>query len=102
MGKSKKMNTYLSGKYNIYIVDIIDAFCKNISFQKYKNYIYDICVDTNAIINGLNLSTLVNTIDYGNFEVKGIHLFDTVLNYIQVNLNFIYRHYLKGGFNSVH
>ena len=62
---------------------------------------YIVTIDSNAKINGVAISSLIRLIDYGNLEMKGVHLFDSSFEYVSRRINVFYGLYLMGGFNNV-
>lgn len=90
--RAKKMNEYLLENYQVTIQDIL----KQIEFlvNKRGNQ-WTVSVDNNIYETKTNLKliSLIKLIDYGNVQVKGIHIVDSSLKYVMKNLKRIYRLY---------
>lgn len=91
---------HLKKDYNVDIYDLLESIVAYISISKFNSDAYIITFNKNLKYKNLKLDTLINLIDSGTFGIKGISIFNYVINYVKVNLFYIYRGYLinKGDF----
>lgn len=54
-------------------------------------------IDGNSALQGHRLDSLLRLIDFGNASVKGLGCISKAFNYIQINVESLYRLYLIGG-----
>lgn len=92
--KSKKesvelMNNYLVDNYNITLKEIFQAILDNILLTKQGDY-YKLTINDSVMIKDYTLSQLMRLVDYGNLEIKGLHIFNKVEKYIQSKLQAIF------------
>ena len=94
------MDAYLLKEYKLIVEDVLNAIKGNILVTKRGSQCV-VTIDSNAKINGVAISSLIRLIDYGNLEMKGVHLFDSSFEYVSRRINVFYGLYLMGGFNNV-
>lgn len=95
----KAMKDYLEKEYKanfeeIYKSITLDSF---ISTKVNGRYFIEINSFERISNTNVNLKYTLNFIDNGNLDVKGLHIVDKSMRYIQENLGNIYQVYLKGG-----
>lgn len=93
--KYNKMNKYLQDNFKLSIDTVVDTLLKKgFNFNKVKHtYTITINYAIREPMTGLKIDSLVRLIDFGNTEIKGIHLIDTAIDYISNNILNIYRLY---------
>ena len=93
------MQEYLKEHYKLSLEEIIEQLAtRGFSYNKVKDlYIIRINDNIEETKSKEKLSTLIRLVDYGNLEVRGIHLINSSIEYIKSNLLNIYRMFqLKG------
>ena len=92
--KDSKMNSYLSDNYDMQIVELLPILC-DIKIEKYRyGYIMQINTNRSKINSKYSVAEILHLIDYGNIEVKGLHIINNIFEYIRNNLNMLYRLYM--------
>jgi len=93
------MQEYLKDNYKLSIEDVISQLAtKGFSYSKVKDlYIIRVNDNIKETKSQEKLSTLIRLIDYGNLDIRGVHLIDSTLNYIKSNILNIYRIYQMKG-----
>lgn len=92
--KESKMNSYLSDNYDMQIVELLPILC-DIKVEKYRYaYIMQINMNKSKINSKYSVAEILHLIDYGNIEVKGLHIINNIFEYIRNNLNMLYRLYM--------
>lgn len=97
MKNLKPINDYLKKNYQITVDDVLDSI--KLSFNKCNN-VCSLSIDNNIIEpkSQEKVIALVKLIEYGNLDVKGLHVVDSTFRYIQSHLKEIYTTYkMKGG-----
>lgn len=99
-----KIKSYIRTKYDEEFGQIIETLLHNkdafIINKNGKQYIIEINPNIVVKTNGLSLESLIRMIDYGNLDVKGLHIVDSAMKYVQLMINDVYRLYMKGGLSS--
>lgn len=91
------MNKYLTDNYNIDLHMLFKAVVDNIQITTQGDNYKLTLNEFNIITKNCSLGMLMRLVDYGNTEIRGLHLFDKVEKYIQKRLNAIFTlHTLKG------
>lgn len=87
------MQEYLKEHYKISIEDIVEQLAlKGFSYNKVKDlYIIRINDNIEESKSKEKLSTLIRLVDYGNLDIRGIHLINSSIEFIKDNLLNIYR-----------
>lgn len=70
---------------DISILDVLSYASKFISVMV-ENDIVKVVVHDNIDYKGVNLTSLLKTIKYGNLEVRGIDILDNACNYVLSNM----------------
>ena len=93
------MQEYLKENYKVSIEDVIKELAlRGFSYSKVKDlYIVRLNDNIKEEKSQQKLSTLVRLIDYGNLEIKGVHLINNSIEYIKDNILNIYRIYQMKG-----
>lgn len=96
--RSEIIDEYLKENFNIDLDTVIDNVCENLTIDEALGK-YRIHVNFNRTepITGQNINTLVNLIDYGNLEIRGINLINASFNYVQDHYTELYHLYLMKG-----
>lgn len=95
--KLKEMKKYLKKNYKISLEQLVNTVCSNFKISKYGNE-YIIRLNKSVKINDTTyLESLVNLVDYGNTEIKGVNFFSSVIKEIEENINNYYRFLLMKG-----
>lgn len=91
------MNKYLIDNYKIDLKKLFKSIIENILVTTQGDD-YKLTVNDHAIIiKNYTLGMLMRLVDYGNTDIKGLHVFDKVEKYIQSRLDAIFTiHTLKG------
>ncbi len=91
------MNSYLVENYNVEIRKIFTSVIENLIVTTQGDN-YKLTLNEFAIVTkNYTLGMFIRLIDYGNTEIRGLHIFDKVEKYIQSRLNAIFTlHTLKG------
>jgi len=84
------MNKYLKETYGIDLSKLCKLVIENIQITTQANEYKLTINDTLFIDNAGTLGMLMRLVDYGNTEIRGIHLFDKVGKYIQNKLQSIF------------
>lgn len=93
------MSEYLKDNYDI---DFEEVF-KEITLDKFLvtkingQYMIQLDARIKLHLKGHTLVYILNLIDEGNLDVKGLHIVDKAFKYVKSNLEDIYRLHLKGG-----
>ena len=102
--KDIKMRGYIGTRYGEEFDQIMKTLtCNENAFIINKNgkqYIVEINPNIIVKSSGLSLEFLVRMIDYGNLDVKGLHIVDSAMKYVQLMIDDIYRLYMKGGLSN--
>ena len=95
----KAMKDYLEKEYEIDFEEIYESMTLDsfISTKTNGRYFIEINSFERVSNTNVNLKYILNFIDNGNLDVKGLHIVDKSMRYIQENLENIYQVYLKGG-----
>lgn len=95
--KLKEMKKYLKKNYKISLEQLVNTVCNNFKISKYGNE-YIIRLNKSVKINDTTyLESLVNLVDYGNTEIKGVNFFSSIIKEIEENINNYYRFlFMKG------
>ena len=93
------MQEYLKENYKVSIEDVVrELALKGFSYSKVKDlYIVRLNDNIKEEKSQEKLSTLIRLIDYGNLEIKGVHLINNSIEYIKDNILNIYRIYQMKG-----
>ena len=93
------MQEYLKENYKVSIEDVIKELAlRGFSYSKVKDlYIVRLNDNIKEEKSQQKLSTLIRLIDYGNLEIKGVHLINNSIEYIKDNILNIYRIYQMKG-----
>lgn len=95
--KLKEMKKYLKKNYKISLEQLVNTVCNNFKISKYGNE-YIIRLNKSVKINDTTyLESLVNLVDYGNTEIKGVNFFSSIIKEIEENINNYYRFLLMKG-----
>lgn len=88
------MNSYLKKVFNISLIDVINKACSNI-ITMWSGTTCILSIDTNVyeMTSNEKLNSLIKLIDQGNLDVKGLNIFKEALEFIQHNMNSIYKIY---------
>ena len=85
------MEEYILDKYDISFNDILTNLINFISVHEVNGkYIISIDNIRNFPEVDEKFSTITSLIDNGNLEVKGLHLLDSAMRYIQNNIKYIH------------
>ena len=85
------MEDYLEENFNLTFQDIIDNLLDFISVSEVNGkHIIKIDKDRNYPDRDFTFSSIINLIDNGNLSVKGLHLLDNAMKYIQNKLWYIH------------
>lgn len=90
------MKKFLWNNYHLVLDDVVKVIDRYFIAHNCGGII-TIEIDPLEKINGFNLLSIVQLIDNGNMNVKGIHLVDLSMKYLQSQINLIYKVYMKGG-----
>lgn len=86
LDNKKYYDKYLIKTYNISLNDLITSFYNNIKVIKdHENYI--LFLDSNVHIKSVKLITLVDLLNYGNQDIKGLNFFNNIFSFIQKNID---------------
>lgn len=88
------MFKYIEENYEIKRNDIFKNLLNNLHFNKYNKQIIISC-DNNAYINNTKIDELLRLIDFGNSTIKGTNLISEVVEWLNTNMYYLYRVYLK-------
>ena len=84
------MNDYLTKNYNIDFNILFNLITNNLHVTTQGDN-YKLSVNEEVIVNrNYRLGMLMRLVDYGNSEIKGLHLFNKVEKYIQRRLHAIF------------
>jgi len=91
------MNSYLIENYDVEIKKIFTSLLENLIVTTQGDN-YKLTINDLAIVTKNNtLGMFIRLIDYGNTEIRGLHIFDKVEKYIQSRLDAIFTlHTIKG------
>ena len=90
------MNDYLKDNYEVDIKTIFKEIINNILITT-QDKDYKLTVNGNVFVNNYNLDMLMRLVDYGNAEIRGLHIFNKAEKYIQDKLQALFTlHTLKG------
>ena len=78
-------NKYLKENYKVSISDILESVDKNIVLSIQGDN-YKLSVNEVVTIGGRTLGMFMRLIDYGNSDIRGMHLFDKAEKFIQKKL----------------
>ena len=94
---TRKMNKFLEDTYGINVQTIVD----NIKIKASKvNDHWSVSIDNNNVEpkSQEKVISLVKLIEYGNLEIRGLHVIDDAFRYIKEHLYALYKLYvMKGG-----
>ena len=90
------MKEYLLKYYGVVLEEVLKDIHNKFIVNKNGNYSI-IEVSPTIKVNDYLYDNIVRLIDYGNVEVKGLHLVDESMKNIQSQLYVIYNLYEKGG-----
>jgi len=68
----------------------LNSAFRNIIASRTGSYTYNIYIDTNVMVDGVRLKSLLNIISNGNREVRGYRIIHDVFLYVANNVNNIY------------
>lgn len=91
------MAEYLSGDGLPSAEEIIHEALGRLLITTEHNDILILAIDGNSAVHGHRLDALLRLIDFGNASVKGLGCISKAFNYIQSNVESLYRLYLIGG-----
>ena len=92
----ESMNDYLKDNYEVDIKTIFKEIINNILITT-QDKDYKLTVNGNVFVNNYNLDMLMRLVDYGNAEIRGLHIFNKAEKYIQDKLQALFTlHTLKG------
>ena len=86
---NKKMISYLQDIGCEYTTkEIIDEFLSNLKCKEIEDY-FDLYLDNQLIFKDTRwtIDSLIKLMNYGNIEVRGTHLIDKAIKYIQSNIS---------------
>lgn len=92
-----KMDKFLEDTYGINVQTIIDSI--KIKASKVNSH-WSVSIDNNIIEpkSQEKVISLVKLIEYGNLEIRGLHIIDASFRYIKKHLYALYKLYvMKGG-----
>lgn len=86
LDNKKYYDKYLIKTYNISLNELITSFYNNIKVVRDdENYI--LFLDSNIHIKNVKLITLVDLLNYGNQDIKGLNFFNNIFSFIQKNID---------------
>lgn len=86
LDNKKYYDKYLIKTYNISLNELITSFYNNIKVIKdHEDYI--LFLDSNINIKNVKLITLVDLLNYGNQDIKGLNFFNNIFSFIQKNID---------------
>lgn len=91
------MAEYLSGDGLPSADEIIRESLGRLLITTEHNDIMILAIDGNSTMHGHRLDALLRLIDFGNADIKGLGCISRAFNYIQSNVESLYRLYLIGG-----
>ena len=95
-GVHKLMDEYLLKQFKTSIEKVLENLDKIILIYK-TGTLYTIELDSSVTnTHHISIYGLIQLIDFGNIDVKGLHIVDKAFNYIQNNLQMIYNLEVKG------
>lgn len=86
---NKKMISYLQDIGCEYTTkEIIDEFLSNLKCKEIEDY-FDLYLDNQLIFKDTKwtIDSLIKLMNYGNIEIRGTHLIDKAIKYIQSNIS---------------
>jgi hypothetical protein len=90
------MDEYLLKQFKTSIEKVLENLDEIIIIYKIGT-LYTIELDSSVTnTHHISIYRLVQLIDFGNTDVKGLHIVDKTFNFIQVNLQMIYNLEMKG------
>lgn len=91
------MAEYLSGGGLPSADEILREALGRLLITTEHNDIMTLAIDGNSTLHGHRLDALLRLIDFGNADIKGLGCISKAFNYIQSNVESLYRLYLIGG-----
>lgn len=100
----EKMDTYIKEYYGISIKVLCLSIKQYLTISSNSQSAYSIALNENKLVDNTSYSVgfIVRIIDYGSMDIKGLDLFKSSFDYVEKNLDSIYKLYLKGGMSNVH
>lgn len=101
--ENQNIFNYIKKYYKLNKFEIREAIIKNLVCSRYADK-YIIYIDENYYFKKQNISlkSIINLIDFGNIEVRGINLTNNIFKLLSKNIKNLYKYYLlKWGEESV-
>lgn len=77
---NNKIKEYIESKYDISIKDIIEYLYKNLRVVNMKEDFHQIYILDETIDNKIQLSSLLNLLEYGNRDIPGTKMISSIIN----------------------